>query len=298
MQTELKKPIEEAPGQNRRKGMLWDAWRRMRRNPAAMAGLAIVVLLLLLAAFADVLYDYNDVAIKIDYTQRLQSPSPAHPFGTDDQGRDILARVIHGTRISLFIGALSTLISAAVGTALGAVSGYFGKQIDMVVSRIMDMLLAIPGTLLAIAIVAVLGSSMQNLIIAMTVSSIPKFARYVRGSVLTVKDVEYVEAARAIGARDSSIILEHILPNCMGVLLVQMTLNISFAILSISGLSFLGLGIAAPTPEWGSMLSDARTFIRDYSYMTFFPGLAIMVTILAFNLLGDGLCDALDPRLK
>ena len=286
------------PGSRRHKGMMWDAWRRMRRNKAAMIGLVIVVLLVLLAIFADVLYDYDDVVIKIDYSQRAQAPSAAHPFGTDDQGRDILARVVHGTRISLFIGAVASIISALFGTALGAISGYFGKTLDMVISRIMDMLLAIPGTLLAIAIVAVLGSSMQNLIIAMTVSSVPKFARFVRGSVLTVKDVEYVEAARAIGAKDSSIIVRHILPNCMGVLLVQITLNVSYTILSISGLSFLGLGIAAPTPEWGSMLSSARTFIRDYSYMTFFPGLAIMVTILAFNLLGDGLRDALDPRLK
>ena len=294
----MQKDCKTTAARRRHKGMMWDAWRRLCRNKAAMIGLVIVVILVLLAVFADVLYNYDDVVIKIDYTQRLQSPSLSHPFGTDDQGRDILARVVHGTRISLLIGALATFVSALFGTVLGAISGYFGKWIDMLISRVMDMLLAIPGTLLAIAIVAVLGSSMQNLIIAMTISSIPKFARYVRGSVLTVKDVEYIEAARAIGAKDSSIIVRHILPNCMGVLLVQMTLNISFTILSISGLSFLGLGIAAPTPEWGSMLSSARTFIFDYSYMTFFPGLAIMVTILAFNLLGDGLRDALDPRLK
>ena len=198
----MQKDCKTTAARRRHKGMMWDAWRRLCRNKAAMIGLVIVVILVLLAVFADVLYNYDDVVIKIDYTQRLQSPSLSHPFGTDDQGRDILARVVHGTRISLLIGALATFVSALFGTVLGAISGYFGKWIDMLISRVMDMLLAIPGTLLAIAIVAVLGSSMQNLIIAMTISSIPKFARYVRGSVLTVKDVEYIEAARAIGAKD------------------------------------------------------------------------------------------------
>ncbi len=298
MEKKMEPASQELQTPQKPHSMLYDAWRRLKRNKAAMAGAFIVVLLIFLSIFADVLFNYNDVVIKVDIPNQLQPPSFQHPFGTDEQGRDILARVVHGARISLFIGVLSTVISAIIGSILGAAAGYFGRLTDTLISRFMDMLLAIPGTLLAIAIVAVLGSSMQNLIIALTVSSIPKFARYVRGSVLMVKDVEYVEAARAIGATDGSIILHHIMPNCMGVLFVQMTLNISFTILSIAGLSFLGLGIQAPTPEWGSMLSSARSYIRDYSYMTFFPGLAIMLSILAFNLLGDGLRDALDPRLK
>ena len=252
----------------------------------------------MLALFADVLFDYDEVVIKQNIAEMRQPPSLAHPFGTDELGRDILARVVHGTRVSLSIGFTSTLLASLIGGTIGAVSGYFGKRVDMIISRIMDMLLAIPGTLLAIAIVAVLGTSVTNLIMAMVISSIPKFARITRGAVLTVKDVEYIEAARAIGATDRTIILSHVIPNCMAPILVEMTLNISFAILTISGLSFLGLGVEQPRPEWGAMLSSSRTYIRDYSYMALFPGLAIMVTILAFNLLGDGLRDALDPRLK
>ncbi|BFK88535.1 ABC transporter permease [Pseudoflavonifractor gallinarum] len=274
------------------------AMRRLMKNKTAILGLIIIISLILLALFADVLFDYDEVVIKQNIAEMRQPPSLAHPFGTDELGRDILARVVHGTRVSLSIGFTSTLLASLIGGTIGAVSGYFGKRVDMIISRIMDMLLAIPGTLLAIAIVAVLGTSVTNLIMAMVISSIPKFARITRGAVLTVKDVEYIEAARAIGATDRTIILSHVIPNCMAPILVEMTLNISFAILTISGLSFLGLGVEQPRPEWGAMLSSSRTYIRDYSYMALFPGLAIMVTILAFNLLGDGLRDALDPRLK
>jgi len=282
----------------RHNSQMHDAMRRLGQNKTAILGLVIIVFLILLALFADVLFDYKDVVIKQNIIEARQGPSLAHPFGTDEMGRDILARVVHGTRISLSIGFASTLMASILGGAIGAVSGFYGKGIDMVISRIMDMLMAIPGTLLAIAIVAVLDSSIQNLILALTISSIPKFARITRGAVMTVKDAEHIEAARAIGARDGTIILHHVLPNCLAPILVELTISISFAILTISGLSFLGLGVQAPRPEWGAMLASSRTYIRDYSYMTFFPGLAIMLTILAFNLLGDGLRDALDPRLK
>lgn len=291
--------IKDPPRVKRRhNSQMHDAMRRLFQNKAAILGLIIILMMLLLAVFADVLFDYDTIVIKQNIPEMLQGPSPAHPFGTDELGRDILARVVHGTRISLSIGFASTIMASILGGAIGAVSGFYGKWIDMVVSRFMDMLMAIPGTLLAIAIVAVLGTSMQNLILALTISSIPKFARITRGAVMTVKDSEHIEAARAIGAKNGTIILHHVLPNCLAPILVELTISISFAILTISGLSFLGLGVQAPRPEWGAMLASSRTYIRDCSYMTFFPGLAIMLTILSFNLLGDGLRDALDPRLK
>lgn len=290
------KPAQQAV--KRHNSQMYDAMRRLLKNKTAVLGFIIILMMILLAVFADVLFDYEEVVIKQNYAEMCQGPSAAHPFGTDELGRDILARVVHGTRVSLSIGFAATIMASILGGAIGAISGFYGKHVDMVISRIMDMLMAIPGTLLAIAIVAALEASMQNLILALTISSIPKFARITRGAVMTVKDSEHIEAARAIGARNSTIIIHHVLPNCLAPILVELTISISFAILTISGLSFLGLGVQAPRPEWGAMLSSARTYIRDYSYMTFFPGLAIMLTILAFNLLGDGLRDALDPRLK
>lgn len=280
------------------RSQMQDSMTRLLQNKAAMTGLAIIVVMILLSIFADLLYDYDNVVIKLNIPEALQSPSLKHPFGTDELGRDILARVVHGTRISLSIGFVSTILAAIAGVAIGSVAGFYGRRIDMVISRIMDMLMAVPGTLLAIAIIAALGTSMQNLVLSLTLSSIPKFARITRGAVMTVKDAEHIEAARAIGARDGTIITQHVLPNCMAPILVELTISISYAILTISGLSFIGLGVEAPRPEWGAMLSASRTYIRDYSYMTLFPGLAIMLTILSFNLLGDGLRDALDPRLK
>jgi len=282
-----------------KKQSMWsETWRRLKKNWAAMAGLAIVILLVLMALFADVLYDYDNVVIKQDIVNRLQSPSAAHPFGTDELGRDILARIVHGSRVSLEIGFLAVFFSLIAGGFLGAIAGYYGGKVDNIIMRIMDVFLAIPGTLLAICIMAALGSSMFNLIIALSVSNVPVFARIVRGSVLTVRDVEFVEAARAIGCKNGTIIFGHVLPNALAPVIVQTTLNVATTILTIAGLSFLGLGVSAPRPEWGAMLSSGRSYIRDYSYMTMFPGLAIMITILALNLLGDGLRDALDPRLR
>ena len=282
-----------------KKQSMWsETWRRLKKNWAAMAGLAIGILLVLMALFADVLYDYDNVVIKQDIVNRLQSPSAAHPFGTDELGRDILARIVHGSRVSLEIGFLAVFFSLIAGGFLGAIAGYYGGKVDNIIMRIMDVFLAIPGTLLAICIMAALGSSMFNLIIALSVSNVPVFARIVRGSVLTVRDVEFVEAARAIGCKNGTIIFGHVLPNALAPVIVQTTLNVATTILTIAGLSFLGLGVSAPRPEWGAMLSSGRSYIRDYSYMTMFPGLAIMITILALNLLGDGLRDALDPRLR
>ena len=282
----------------KKNGQMADVWRRLKRNKTAMLGLVIVVLLILMMIFAGVLFNYDTVVIKQDITQRLQSPSAAHPFGTDEMGRDIMARIFHGSRASLLISFISVVFSLISGGFLGAVAGFFGGKTDTIIMRIMDIFLAIPGTLLAITIVAALGPSTVNLVIALTISYIPGFARITRGAVLTVKDVEYIEAARAIGAKNGTIIMSHILPNCFGPIMVQTTLNVASVILTTAGLSFLGLGIQAPRPEWGAMLSGGRTYIRDYSYITMFPGFSIMITILSLNLLGDGLRDALDPRLK
>lgn len=283
--------------QYKRKSQLGEIWKRFARNKSALIGMVIVLLLIIAALLAPILFDYENVVIH-QTDDRLQSPNANHLFGTDELGRDILARVTYGSRYSLSISAITVLFALTIGTILGSIAGYFGGKIDMIIMRIMDVFLAIPGSLLAICIVAALGQDIKNMIIALTISTVPAFSRIIRGSVLTVRDVEYIEAARAIGAKNTTIIKDHILPNCMAPIIVQTTLKIADIILTIAGLSFLGLGIQAPMPEWGSMLSGGRSYIRDYSYMTLFPGLAIMTTILSLNLMGDGLRDALDPRLK
>lgn len=273
-------------------------WRRMCRNQLAMAGLFIVIALILLAVFADRLADYNEVVIKQYPLNRLQGPNAAHWFGTDELGRDILARLLHGARISLLVGVVAVCIALATGGILGAVAGYCGGTLDNIIMRVMDIFLSIPILLLAIMIVAALGPSMVNLMIAIGLSSMPTFARVVRASVLSVKDQEFVEAAKAIGGKSDHIILRHILPNCLSPIIVQATLRVATAILSTASMSFIGLGIKAPAPEWGSMLASGRTYIRDAPHVVVIPGLVIMITILALNLLGDGLRDALDPKLK
>lgn len=282
----------------KKKSQLAEIWHRLKKNKTAILGLIVFTLLILMALLAPVLYDYDTQVIKQNIPERLMAPNASHPFGTDEMGRDILARVVYGSRMSLFIGFAAVTVSLFIGGFLGAISGYYGGRLDNLIMRFMDILLAIPGTLLAITIVAALGPSIYNLIIALSVSYIPNFARVVRGPVLTVRDVEFVEAAKAIGAKTRTIIFSHVLPNSMAPVIVQTTLNVASVILTIAGLSFLGLGIQPPMPEWGAMLSSGRTYIRDQSYMTLFPGLAIMLTILSLNLLGDGLRDALDPRLK
>jgi peptide/nickel transport system permease protein len=275
-----------------------EVWRRLKKNKMAMLGLAIVVFLVLLAVFADFLFDYEQVVIKQNTAIRLQGPSAEHWFGTDEFGRDILARLVHGGRISLVVGVIAVAIALVLGGTLGAISGFFGGKVDMLISRAMDILLAVPSLLLSITIVSALGPSIINLMIAIAVSSVPGYARIVRSSVMTVRDNEFVEAAKAIGANDAQIIASHILPNCLAPIIVQVSLKVASAILSTSGLSFLGLGVKAPTPEWGSMLSGGRAYLRNAPHLTVFPGLCIMLTILSMNLLGDGLRDALDPKLK
>ena len=275
-----------------------DTFKRLCRNKTAVIGLIIVIALALIALLSPVFYDYDTQIIKTNYSAALQGPSAEHWFGTDEMGRDIFNRVMYGSTTSLSIGLVTVIVALTGGLLLGATAGYYGGKVDMIIMRIMDIFLAVPGTLLAICIVASLGNSIMNLVIAQAVSSIPSFSRVVRGAVITARDAEYVEAARAIGAKDARIIFKDVLPNSLAPIIVQTTLQVASVILSIAGLSFIGLGIPAPRPEWGAMLSASRAYIRDYSYMCLFPGLAIMTTILSLNLLGDGLRDALDPRLR
>lgn len=275
-----------------------EVWRRLRKNKMAMVGLAIILILILLAAFANIIADYDEVAIKMNSPIRLQGPSKNHILGTDELGRSIFARMIHGAKVSLKVGIIAVGIAIVIGGSLGAIAGFYGGRLDNFIMRIMDIFLAIPSILLAIAIVSALGTSMIKLMIAVGISSIPSYARIVRASVLSIKDQEFIEAARAIGASDIRMISKHILPNSMAPVIVQGTLGVASAILSTAGLSFIGLGIQKPAPEWGAMLASGRPFIREAWHVTTFPGIAIMITILSLNLLGDGLRDALDPRLK
>lgn len=271
-------------------------FHRLSKSPLAMFGLGVVVLFVLIAIFAPYVAPYSDT--QMDLVNRFSGPTAKHWFGTDQFGRDILSRIIYGSRISLMVGVISVGIALVVGGLLGAIAGYYGGRIDNLIMRLMDILLAVPSTLLAIAIAASLGPGLFNLMIAVGISAVPAYARIVRSSVLSIRGQEYVEAARSVGSSDARIILKHIIPNSMAPLIVQSTLGVASAILHAAGLSFIGLGIQPPTPEWGAMLSGGREYIRDYSYMTLFPGLIIMITIMSLNFLGDGLRDALDPKLK
>ena len=281
---------------NKKKSQLGEVWFRLKKDKLALVGLTILILLILMAIFAGVIapYEYDEQNLN----NILQSPNKEHLFGTDEFGRDIFSRIIYGSRISLQVGFIAVSIAAIIGGFLGAVAGYFSGKTDNIIMRAMDILLSIPQMLLAISIVAALGSGLTNLMIAVGISSIPQYARIVRAAVISIKNEEFVEAAKATGSGDLRIIFKHILPNCLAPIIVQATLGVALAILTAAGLSFIGLGIEPPTPEWGSMLSGGRGYIRDYSYMTLFPGLAIVITIFALNVLGDGLRDALDPKLR
>ena len=270
--------------------------KALSRNKMAIVGLIILIILVFAGTFAHVIAPYDYAAQ--DLQNAFQHPNAQHLFGTDEFGRDIFSRIIYGARMSLLVGFVSVGIAVIVGGALGAVAGYYGKRIDNIIMRLMDILLAVPQTLLAIAIVAALGTGLVNLMIAVGISSVPTYARIVRASVLTIREEEYIEAARASGTSNTKIIMKHILPNCVAPVIVQVTLGIASAILTAAGMSFIGLGIQPPEAEWGNMLSSGRDYIRGYSYMTMFPGLAIVITVLSLNLLGDGLRDALDPKLR
>lgn len=282
----------------KRYSQIAEIWDRFKRNKGAMVGCFIVMIVTLIALFSGVFLDYDTQVIGQNVAERLQWPSAGHWFGTDEVGRDILFRVLYGTRYSFTVGLVAVLIGLSIGVTLGAVAGYFGGALENIIMRGADILQAIPSILMAIVIVSVIGQSTFNLMLAVGITSVPQFIRMTRASVLTVKNEQYVESARSIGLSNMKIIFKHILPNCLSPIIVLSTLRVASAIISASALSFLGLGVPAPNPEWGALLSSGRKYIRNYAYMTFFPGLAIMITVLALNLMGDGLRDALDPKLK
>ena len=263
-----------------------------------MFGLFILVVFVLLALFADVIADYDTVVIKQNGMMRLKPPSAQHWFGTDAFGRDIFARIVHGARISLTIGIVTTSVAVFIGGLVGAAVAYWGGKFDIIVMRFCDIMSCIPTMLMALAIVAALGPSMMNLLIAIICTNIPIYIRFILSTVLTIVDQDYIEAARACGTGDFRIIRKHILVNVMGPIIVQATQSIAAMILTAAALSFLGMGVQPPQPEWGSMLSDSREYMRTSPYMMFFPGMAIVLSALSLNLLGDGLRDAIDPRLK
>lgn len=282
----------------KRTGHLAEVWKRFRKSKLAMVGLAVIVIIVMTAACASFLRDYEDDAITQDYSMRYQSPSAQHWFGTDDYGRDTFARVIFGARISLMVGFVSTFASAIVACLLGSIVAYCGGRVDNIIMRILDMFMGIPTLLLAIAISASLGPGIPNLIVALTVSQIPGFTRVVRSAILNIVDMEYIEAAKAYGCSGPFIITRHILPNAIGTIIVQATMSVASQILNTAALSFLGLGQQPPAPELGSMLSDAKEYMRMSMWGVLFPGLTIATIALSLNLVGDGLRDALDPRLR
>lgn len=284
-----------------------ESWIRFRRNRLAMAGLVFILFLIamslttLIIDLADGGALYNRLVVKQNLKNRLNGPSLGSAFtafGCDEFGRSLFFRMIWGTRYSLFVGVMAITIATLTGGVFGAVAGFYGGRVDNLIMRFMDIFLAVPSMVMAIAVVAALGTSMFNLLLSIAVPQIPRFARVVRASIMSVRDKDYVEAARAVGADDRLIIAQYILPNAIAPIIVQATLGTANAILSIAGLSYLGLGIQPPTPEWGGILTSAKMYMRDAWHISVIPGLGIMITILALNLFGDGLRDALDPKLK
>jgi peptide/nickel transport system permease protein len=285
-----------APATPRRRSLGSGALRRLVRNPRAVFGAVVLALLIIAAIFADQLSPYPPNVQNL--RNRLQPPSAEHLLGTDQFGRDILSRIIHGGRISLQVGFLSVGIALVIGGLMGILAAYYGGWLDSLFMGLVDVLLALPAFLLALAIVAALGPSLTNVMIAVGIANIPSFARITRSAALSVRELDYVAAAKAAGSSDLRIMLKHIVPNALSPVIVQVTLSLAGAILAAAGLSFLGLGAQPPTPEWGSMLNAARPFIREAHWAVTFPGLAIVVTVLALNLVGDALRDVLDPRMR
>jgi peptide/nickel transport system permease protein len=275
--------------------MLWTTMRRLRRNRGATAGLVLLVLIGIAALIAPYIAPYDPTAMHYDV--RLLPPGAQFLFGTDEFGRDLFRAVLHGGRVSLVVGFISVTIAALIGVTLGLIAGYF-RHLDGLISRIVDIWLAFPTLLLAIAIVAILGPGLRNAMIAVGIAATPSYVRVVRSAVLSVREKEYVEAARSLGAHDGLILWRHILPNVLAPIIVLTTLQFGGAILSAAALSFLGLGAQPPTPEWGALVSAGRGFIRQAWWLSIVPGMTIMMVVLSLNLLGDGLRDALDPRLK
>jgi peptide/nickel transport system permease protein len=281
----------------KKRNQLKEIWRRLKKNKPAVIGFIVFSLLCLVAIFGELIVPYS-AATDQNMLERLQPPSAEHIFGTDAYGRDQYARVIHSAKISLSIGVLTALGAMAVGTIIGACSAFYSKGVDNILMRFIDILASIPPLLLALVIVATLGASLRNLIIAIGVSNIPSFARLSRSTMLTIMEQLYIEAARAYGTSDIMVMFKHVLPNAFGPIIVQTTMSIADMILAAASLSYLGLGIQPPTPEWGGMLNAGREYLQTSPYLLVYPGLAIVLASLSVSLFGDGLRDTLDPRLK
>ena len=279
------------------RSMAQETWRRLKKNKGAMFGIAFLLFLVLATIVASFIFDYDKDIIAMT-KDRFLPPSWEHPFGTDNMGRDIFKRVLYGAKYSLVLSFGATALGLAVGLFFGAIAGYYGGAVDNIIMSFTDIFYSIPYIMLAVVVVSLLGTSMASLLIAMALGSFAGFARIARASIMTERDMEYVESGYAIGLPTWKIILKHIIPNCLSPIIVQTTLRVGSNIISASSLSFLGVGITPPTPEWGAMLSEGRSYIRSSGWMCLFPGLAIMFTVLALNLLGDGLRDAMDPKLK
>jgi len=283
----------------RKSRSLWEeTFRRYKKHPIAVGGLVLLLIIIIACFYGILAIDYDTQVVAQDILNKLKPPSREHILGTDHFGRDLFSRILYGSRYSLLIGFTATLFGIVTGGLIGAIAGYFGKGTDNVLMRFMDILIAIPSTLLAIAIVSALGPGLVNIIIAISISDIPGYARVIRSSVLSIKENEFIEASVAVGASHARIIRTHILPNTLAPIIVQATMGVGYDIVAASALSYLGLGIMPPAPEWGSMLFEGQQYIQYQPYLVLFPGLAIMLTVLALNLAGDGLRDSIDPRLK
>ena len=293
-----KKTAASGQKEYKKRSLAAEVWRNYKKNPSAMIALVLVIVIVFVAIFAQFFYDFKKDIVKQHVKEKFQKPSAEHWFGTDNYGRDVFTRVIYGTKYSLSVGVVAVAISCIVGVTLGLIAGYYGGVIEDVILRFCEVFTGIPSILMGVALMTAFGQSIGVLMLAIGLVYSPMYCRTTRAAVLPVRDQEYIEAARVAGVGDLGIMFSHVLPNALSPIIVQVTMGIASAILCASGLSFLGLGVPIPMPEWGVMLSEGREFMRDYMYLTIFPGLAIMITVLSFNLMGDGLRDALDPKLK
>ena len=289
---------EAMPQTRKRVSRTRETLLRLSKSKTAIIGIAVLSVIILIAIFADVLVDYEEQVVVPNISAKLQGPSKEHPLGTDAMGRDFLARLIYGTRISIFVAFSAVAFQVIGGITLGSIAGFFGGKAEAIIMRTVDIFLAIPNLLMAITIASALGQNIRNMILAIGISGVPAMTRIVRAAALTIKEQEFMEAGKALGGNSLQLITFHLLPNCMAPIIIQSTLRLAAAILATTSLSFLGIGIKPPMPEWGNMLSGGKDFIRSAPHIVIFPGLAILITLLAINLLGDGLRDALDPRLR
>jgi peptide/nickel transport system permease protein len=284
--------------QYKKRSLMQEVWRNYKKNPSAMIGLVIVVVLVVVAIIAQIIFNYDTDIVQQNVAEAYQTPSAEHWFGTDNYGRDVFVRILYGAKYSLSVGIVAVAVSTVVGVTLGLIAGYYGGFIEDFILRFAEIFSGIPSVLMGVALMTAFGQSLTVLMMAIGLVYAPMYTRTTRAAVMPVRDEEYIEAARVAGVSDMGIMFKHVLPNSLSPIIVQVTMGVANAILTASHLSFLGLGVPIPSPEWGAMLSEGRNYMRDSMYLTVFPGLAIMITVLSFNLMGDGLRDALDPKLK